>query len=282
MAGIPSDGLMSDHRMNWFPEAERAEAYRALERWMLTEKLMASPCGVDELDVLFADGSKLETHYTAPRHNKDGDLTNEFRKCRKTGALVRNITAPDAGYLPNTGKNADHSGTGWNIVFISTPRGTVLARRIVPLNTSERETLTAMVDELGELLSQFERRLRILTSDGASHCHPVREKLHGIGVVENIHLSSHAGHNTADESVRRRDKKRYAIDGKDNWFADGHRALHCKCGKGTVVRRLSVDESGKAKVAMQGECEHGCGDVAYRPVAGGLLSYVDTTRPMSA
>lgn len=261
MAGIPSDGLMSDYRTNWFPEDERAEAYKALERWMLLEKLASSPWGQDELDVLFADGSMLETHYTPPLYDKDGNLVNELRTCRKTGALVNNITAPTAGYLPNTGKNSDHAGTGWNILFITTTRGTVLTRRIVPLNKSERVTLTEMVDELGELLSNFERRLRILTTDSAFHAHPLRKKLHDIGVVENIHISSHARHERGLASTKARDKKRYAIDGTDTWFADGHRALHCKCGKGTVVRRLSVDEDGKAKVASQGECDHGCGSI---------------------
>lgn len=261
MAGVPSDGLMSDYRIKWFPEAERADAYRALERWLVVEKLMASPWAQDELDVLFADGSKLETHYTPPHYDEDGNITNQFRTCRKTGALINNITAPDAGYLPNTGKNAHHSGTGWNIIFVSTTRGTVLTRRIVPLHASEKETLTAMVEELGEVLSQFEKRLRVLTTDGAFHCHPLRAKLHDIGVVENIHLSSHGKQASASASVKARDGKRYNIDGTDTWFADGHRALHCKCGKGKTVRRLNVGEDGKAKVASQGECDHGCGSI---------------------
>ena len=260
-AAVPSDSLMSDYRTRWFPEEQRAEAYRALERWMLLEKLAASPWGEAELDVLYADGSKLETHYTPPVYNKNGDLVNEFRTCRKTGALINNVTAPEAGYLPNTGKNQDHSGRGWNIVFVTTAKGTVLMRRIVPLNASEKTTLTAMVEELGEVLDNFTRRLRILSTDGGFHSHPLREKLHAIGVVENIHISSHGTHESATTSAESRQSRRYSIDGTDTWFADGHRALHCKCGKGTVVRRLSVGANGKAKVAMQGECDHGCGSV---------------------
>ena len=259
MAGIPSDGLMSDYRVNWFSMEARAEAYRALERWLLIEKMMASPQGQDELDVLYADGSLMLTHYTPPLYDQDGNLVNEFRKCRKTGALVKNITAPGAGYIPNNGHNENHSGKGWNIVFVTTAKGTVLMRRVVPLNQSERETLTAMVEELGEVLSNFQPRLRVLSTDSAFHCHPLRKKLHDIGVVENIHMSSHKDEESP--TTKRRDRKRYAIDGNDNWFADGHRALHCKCGKGTVVRRLSLDDNGKAKVAAQGECDHGCGSI---------------------
>jgi hypothetical protein len=261
MEGIPSDGTMSDYRVNWFGEADRAAAYQLLERFLLIEKLMASPDGAAELDVLYADGSKLETHYTPPKMRK-GEICNAELRPDSHGHLRSPITAPDAGFIPNTGGNADHSGAGWNIVFISTIRGTIVTRRCPPLNASESGTLTDMVEELGEVLSSFERRLRVMTTDGAFNSQALRAKLHDIGVVDNIHLSSHSTKASKSlKSVAQRDRKRYAIEGSRTWEADGHRQLHCKCGKGKTVRRVRVNAAGRAIVATQGECKHGCGTV---------------------
>jgi hypothetical protein len=255
---------MSDYRVKWFTEDARAAAYRLLERWLLIEKLNASPDAERELGVLYADGSKLETHYTPPKMRR-GQVYNADPRPDRNGVMRCPITAPDAGYIPNNGQNADHSGAGWNIVLISTVRGTILARRCVPMNTSESGTLTELVQELGEVLSSFEQRIRVLTTDSAFNSKALREALHGVGVVDNIHLSGHSmTKKSSAKSASQRDRKRFAIEGTKTWFADGHRKLHCDCGKGKVIRRLSIGTDGKAIVATQGECRHGCGSIRIR------------------
>jgi len=261
MAGIPCDGTMSDYRVNYFNTDERAAAYQLLERFLLVEKLLACPWAQDELDLLYADGSKLETHYTPPK-KRGGVVCNAELRPDRNGVMRCPITAPDAGFIPNNGSNADHSGAGWNILFITTIKGTVLARRCVPLNSSESGTLTSMVEELGSVLSQFETRLRVLSADSAFNSRVLRRTLHDIGVVENIHISSHGNKKKGTEkSVKQRDDKEWRFEGSQTWFADGHRRLYCKCGKGTLVRRISVDAQGKAVVASQGNCAHGCGSI---------------------
>lgn len=261
MAGIPSDGAMSDYRVKYFNTEARAAVYQLLTRFLLVEKLLASPWAQDELDLIFADGSKLETHYTPPKM-RGGVVCNAEPRPDRNGVMRCPITAPDAGFIPNKGSNADHAGAGWNIMFISTIKGTVLAHRCVPLNRSESGTLTTMVDELGEVLSSFEKRVRVLSADGAFNSRELRRKLHDIGVVDNIHLSSHGTKKKGTEkSVKQRDDKEWRFEGSQTWFADGHRRLYCKCGKGTLVRRIHVDAQGKAVVASQGKCAHGCGSI---------------------
>lgn len=262
MTGVPSDGAMSDYRVGYFGEDARAGMYRLLERFLLIEKLTMSPWGLKELDLLYADGSKLGTHYTPPK-KKYGVVCNAELRPDRNGVMRCPITAPDAGFVPDKGHNSDHAGAAWNILFISTIKGTILARRCVPMNAPENKTLISMVDELGEVLSSFERRVRVLTADGAFNSRELRRKLKEVGVVENIHLSSHGKKQDkgTQKGITQRDAKRRRFEGSQTWFADGHRRLHCKCGKGTIVRRVSVDSHGKAIVATQGKCLHGCGTI---------------------
>lgn len=173
MAGIPSDGTMSDYRVKYFNTEERSAAYQLLERFLLVEKLLACPWAQDELDLIYADGSKLETHYTPPKM-KGGVVCNAEPRPDRNGVMRCPITAPDAGFIPNNGSNADHAGAAWNILFISTIKGTILARRCVPINQPENKTLTSMVDELGEVLSSFEKRVRVLSADGAFNSRELR------------------------------------------------------------------------------------------------------------
>jgi hypothetical protein len=259
LEGVPSDGWMSDFRTKWLPEAELASLMVQLEKWALAEKLTTLPGMREECRTLHADGSKLETHATPPK-TRDGKVMNEWRTDRH-GNRVRAITAPEAGFVPNAGTNEDHSGSGWNIVFVMSSKGTVLAHRNVPLNAGESSTLTEMVPEIGQVLDTFgESELRVLTTDGAFHSHATRRLLRGIGVLENTHLSSHSGTASADEEVAVRARKRYRIDGYENWYATGHRELACKCGQGKVTRVAGLDANGKATARLKGECAE-CGSI---------------------
>jgi hypothetical protein len=73
--------------------------------------LLASPWAERELELLYADDSKLETHYTPPKMRR-GAVCNADPRPDGNGVMRCHITAPDAGYVPNNGKNADHAGAG--------------------------------------------------------------------------------------------------------------------------------------------------------------------------
>lgn len=266
MEGVPSDGWMSDFRTKWLPEAELADLMVQLERWALAEKMKTLPGMDEECRTLHADGSKIETHASAPilKKDKDGnviEVVNEWKRGRD-GKLVPGITAPEAGYVPNTGGSTDHAGHGWNIVFVMSSKGTVLAHRNVPLNESESGTLRGMLPEVGQVLETLgEPQLRVLTTDGAFHSHETRKTLRQMGVIENTHLSSHAKVGTAVSEAKKRTAKRYQIDGYPRWFATGHRALVCACGDGKTSRVAQLDaKTGKATARLKGECSK-CGNI---------------------
>ena len=258
--GVPSDGWMSDFRTKWMSEAELADLMEQLERWALAEKMATLPEMREECRTLHADGSKLETHATPPKLRK-GKVANEWKKGRD-GKRVPAITAPEAGFVPSDGKNADHSGSGWNIVMVMSSKGTVLAHRNVPLNTSESGTLAEMAPEVGEALANLDGgpELRVLTTDGAFHSHETRSALRGVGIVENTHLSSHGNGVSARREANRRTMKRYLIAGHPDWFATGHRELVCRCEQGKTARVAGIDARGRAVARVKGECSE-CGSI---------------------
>lgn len=266
MEGVPSDGWMSDFRTKLLPEAELADLMEQLERWALAEKMKTLPGMREECRTLHADGSKVETHATAPilKKDKDGNVigvVNEWKKGRN-GKPVPGVTAPEAGYIPNKGGNTDHSGHGWNVIFVMTSKGTVLAHRNVALNEPENETLAAMVPEVGQVLGTLDKpELRVLSTDSAFHSHRTRKALREIGVIENTHLSSHGHNETAVSKAKERAARRYQIHGYPHWFATGHRELVCACGNGKTSRVAEIDpKTGKATARLKGECSE-CGNV---------------------
>jgi hypothetical protein len=185
MSGIPSDGWMSDPARTGCRRSKLAQLVELLERWALAEKLRGIPGILDECRLLYADGSKAETHATPPK-TRNGVVVN-----------AKHVTAPDAGFVPNTGSNADHAGCGCNILFITTAKRTVLAHRRVPLSHSGSKTLTDMVTELGQVLDQLHTKaLRVLSSEAAFNSRELRRELQAVGVLENIHLSRHGNENS--------------------------------------------------------------------------------------
>ncbi len=259
MDGVPSDGWMSDFRTKWMPESELADLMEQLERAALAEKMATLPGMREECRILHADGSKLETHATPPHLKKDKDgnvieVVNEWKKGRN-GELVPGITAPEAGFVPNDGKNADHSGAGWNIIMVMSSKGTVLAHHNEPLHASESGTLAEMAPEVGQVLDTLgEPEVRVLTTDGAFHSQETRRALRDVGIVENTHLSSHARRPSSKRKATERKKKRYAIDGHPDWFATGHRELVCRCEQGKTTRVAVLDSHGRAVTRVKGEC----------------------------
>ena len=217
----------------------------------------------EECRLLYADGSKLETHATPPKYTgtgKNRKLKNKWRKNRE-GKTVRGYTAPDAGWVPpGRASSPDHAGAGWNIVFLTSSRGTVLGHRNIPLHHSESGALADLAVELRETLDLLDtREARVLTADGAFHAQPTRQRLREAGIVENIHLSSHGTHASAKRSVAARDEAEIPIEGYE-WHTDGHRELACNCGKGKTARVIELDRNGKTIVRTKGECRK-CGSI---------------------
>lgn len=259
--GIPSDSWMSDMR-KLLTEDMLSQLIDQLVRWALLEKMRDVPGVWEESLALMADGSKVETHAT-PTKTKEGVVSNDYmKKSRKSGKMVPNITAPDAGFIPNNGSNADHSGPGWNCMFVMGAHGTVFAKRAVKMNSHEPTTLKEMVDELGQTLDHFGRSaLRVLTADSAFHYSPLRKDLRNIGIVENISLSSHAKKKrSAKRSVAKRNKQVLTIDGFPNWTLNGHRELVCACAKRNIARKANLLPSGRVVVRTEGKCKT-CGDI---------------------
>lgn len=107
--GVPSEATVSRHRAR-FGERRRLKAYVALERRLLDEHLDC-PELQEEARILNLDGTKIETHYTAPIVDPRTGLTVNDAK----------VTAPDAGYVPHSA-GPDKGGHGWNLVSVtSTP-----------------------------------------------------------------------------------------------------------------------------------------------------------------
>jgi hypothetical protein len=86
-----------------------------------------------------------------------------------------------------------------------------------------------------------------------------RAELRGLGIVENTHLASHNDSDPTKKAVRARNAKRYAIQGYPNWSANGHRELICKCGKGSVSRRVILNGE-RVVTRSQGRCKT-CGTI---------------------
>jgi hypothetical protein len=71
---------------------------------------------------------------------------------------------------------------------------------------------------------------------------------------------SHADRERSRERARREDTRIYEIQGYPSWRANGHRELHCVCGQGKTMQRISQDKNGRAVVRTEGQCKS-CGSI---------------------
>src|SRR5262249_13748520 len=124
--GVPSEATLCRH-LKRFDESRRLELYRkagldARDRHLTYDEF------INELLLLFADGTKIETKHVAPHvDKKTGEVINEGK-----------VTAWDAGYVSPKSAPADHSGTGWNKVAITTAsRVPVVMPKVVKLQRGE-------------------------------------------------------------------------------------------------------------------------------------------------
>jgi len=252
-AGLPSEATISRHKKR-FGELARLQAYKALELRLRIEHL-ATPELQEEARILDIDGTKIETHYSGPIYEV---LTDKITKEKyRTGKIVneKRVTAPDAGYRPWS-LGPDKGGHGWNLLTLTTATGVPVAWKMVKLH--EGESTAALdffknewVKEVAPYLASSE--VRVLSTDGNFHKPELRAELRGLGILENTHLASHNSSPTTQREVAKRNRQRFLIQGYPDWFANGHRELVCRCGRGNVSRR--VEKNGDRVVArVQGRC----------------------------
>jgi hypothetical protein len=89
-------------------------------------------------------------------------------------------------------------------------------------------------------------------------------------VIENIHQASHANRDRTDRFVAFQDKRKIRIHGHSNWYADGHRQLHCECGHATFARNVERTKKG-ISVRVEGTCDgpDGTGGCGYICITAG-------------
>jgi hypothetical protein len=241
-----------------FGEERRQEIWLAIELELRLEHLQLAELQ-EEAGVLQLDGSPVLTHYTAPMKSRhyEGALNDPDGPYAK-----QKITCPDGGYVPDSA-GKDKSGHGWNLVMISTTTGVCLEWALVPLNASEKTTALEMVTGgfARDVAPYLKGKIKVLTADGAFHQPELRGQLRKHGIVENIHLVSHASKKTSRDRAANFNRQRFVIEGHALWFANGHREIFCACGKG-VAKRISVDKNGEARVGVFGQCKNGCGSIS--------------------
>jgi hypothetical protein len=247
--GIPAEATMSRHRRR-FDDAYRADVLEECVRNVIAEHLEDEELR-REARTINMDGTPLLTHYTCPVIDKKTKLViNEDR-----------VTCWDGGFVPASA-GPDKAGHGWNLVSITTTTGLPLAYRLVPLNTSERDVgLELLNDWERDVLPHLgERRLTVLTADGGFQKPEMRAKARELGILENVHLASHADKSKAH--VTKRDNKRIPFTDPNykHWFANGHREVFCTHGT-PAKKRVSLDANGRTISRVEGRCDQGCGSI---------------------
>jgi hypothetical protein len=108
-SGVPSRSTISRFVNEDFPREQRNAAYAAMVRRL--REIIAPQLG-DQARTIFMDGTKIETHYTAPKYDpRTGRMVNE-----------RSVTCPDAGHVPHSA-HPDKAGDGWTAVWAGTETG---------------------------------------------------------------------------------------------------------------------------------------------------------------
>jgi hypothetical protein len=269
--GVPSFTTIWRHKKR-FTDERRREIWMAIERELRLEHL-ATEGLQDEALVLNLDGSPLLTHYTAPIKSRkfEGALNDPDGPYGRK----KRITCPDGGYVPDSAPR-DKSGHGWNLVTISTTTGVPLAWALPPLNASEKTTALEIVtgDFARDVAPYLQGKVKVLTADGAFHQPELRGQLRKLGIVENIHLVSHAPKKKSRDRAAKFNRQRYPIEGYPNWVANGHREISCACGKG-VAKRINVGKDGEARVGVFGQCKNGCGSIS---IASGDWRFTEDSR----
>jgi hypothetical protein len=239
-----------------------------IERRLRAEHLK-TPELQEEARLLNLDGSSVLTHYHAERKSKE--KSKDFgsvevidgERYQKIFGHRQKITCPDGGFVP-TSAGPDKCGHGWNLVMVSSSSGVPIAWRLVPLNASEKDTALELLqgEFAREAAPYLRNQLRVLTADGAFQKPELRAAVRSLGIVENIHFTSHADREISKKRAEHSRHTWLPIDGYPTWQANHHREIRCCCGKG-VAKRIYLDGQGHAIARSEGKCPK-CGSISIR------------------
>jgi hypothetical protein len=249
--GVPSEVTVWRHLQRWGLDRHIA-AYEELFDRLLQEHLQ-DPDLREEARTLNIDGSAVRSHYSSWE-----------RVDRETGE-IKAPTLHGGGYMPRTESNPGQDGHGFTMVAVTTSTGLPLAHRIVPLATkhqTEPDTAISLFREdwKEKVRPHLDPELAVLTADGAYTKQELRAELRELGIIENTHPVSNADRKTSIENAEKHNQMIWQIQGYRNWRANGHRELHCVCGQGRTVRRVSQNSEGQAVVRTEGQCST-CGSI---------------------
>jgi hypothetical protein len=205
----------------------------------------------------------------------DGRLTDEQWQAledQRELAFKRywTVTA-DGGFLAwEAGRN--RSGHGYTAVTLTDQAGLPLDFVIGRINDSERNHAVRLLDSFAAAVRPLldaggsQKRPRVIAADSGFTGHRIRNRIRNLGAIENINPVSGSKRPRSQEQVKRRDEKRYPIiDPKNgrqtNWYADGHRAIHCACGQGQTANRFYFRQDGRLVPRVLGDCEN-CGSIS--------------------
>jgi hypothetical protein len=268
--GVPSEATVSRHRLRFAPDQDyatlaekqqaafkaRARTWKRLERRLLKEHVKDEDLR-EEARLLHLDGSAIITHYTPP------DVTGDSEDVNWNMKAGRRVTAPDAGYKSKEA-GITRVGPGWNLVTVTTQSGVPMAWKLTAINTPEIFTAQDLAQrELKWAMGQLDREseeIRVLVADAGFTGSTLRRSLREIGLLENIHHVSHSKAEGSQANAKEKDEYVFGIEKSpgilhENWYANGHRELKCKCGQGVVAKRVSRGKNGRTIVKVEGQCD---------------------------
>lgn len=156
----------------------------------------------------------------------------------------------------------DHSGHGWNAIWIGSEGGVPLLHRLVKLNESEKTAAVALLAQFAALIrALMPEEPGVITADGGFNSPGVREAARAAGLIENIHGASHGDQPSTHRQVKKLDEMRIEIQGYPDYYANGHRELFCRCGQAHFSRQTWRDRKGRAQVRTEGDCVN-CGHIS--------------------
>jgi hypothetical protein len=263
---LPSAPTLTRYLRQHFEAEERMELYLELDR-RLRARVVQLPGFDQEARILGLDGSQQGTCYTPPipETNKKGERTGKLINGDTAAGDRRAITAPDAGYV---GGSHPKSGQGWQFIGMWTEHGTLVGWDVSPLNESERPAAQRVFDNYErEVLPYRDRQLISVCSADAGFSSPeMRLRLQDLGIVPNIHKSSHSDSERSQGSAKKRGGKWLPIQHPSkphygNWQANGHGELRCKCRSGVSKRLFEVSKkTSRLTIALRGQCDN-CGHI---------------------
>jgi hypothetical protein len=252
--GVPAEKTVWRH-LKRFGLDGHAAAYKQLFEELVSAHIEAFPEEMaEELRAMDFDGSSILCHRSS------------FRRTNIETGEVEAPTLTGGGYRPRTADNPGKDGHGFAFHGGITSTGLPILARLTPINTAEAVTMAEMLREdwrrrVTPHLTLTEDAFGVMAFDAAYSGPKVRVEVHGAGYVPNCHPVSHADRERSTDNARRHDRMGYAIEGKPNWHANGHREVFCEHETQATKKNFRRRKDGAAVCGVEGVCEQGCGHI---------------------